>query len=105
MTKTPQLTDLRNTPHSPIPAGHEAGQRAVRPPQGLRAANSLGRWFNRTTGFWLGGVILGAAGCFWGASMPCEDPVGVALSGLWWGIYLGFLGASIGALLGLWAER
>jgi hypothetical protein len=65
----------------------------------------LGRRFNRTTGFWLGGVIFGAGGCFWGASMPYEYPVGVALSVLWWGIYVGFLGASLGALLGLWAER
>jgi hypothetical protein len=59
----------------------------------------------RTIGFWLGGFILGAAGCLWGASMPYQHPMGVAVSIVWWGIYFAFLGASLGALLGLWAER
>ena len=69
------------------------------------AANAVHRRFNRTIGFWLGGVLLGAGGCLLGASMPYQHPVGVAVSILWWGIYCGCLGVSLGALLGLWAER
>jgi hypothetical protein len=36
--------------------------------------------------------------------MPYRHPVAVAANVLWWGIFLGCLGASIGALLGLWKE-
>ena len=52
-------------------------------------------------GFYLGGVVLGAAGCILGACLHYEYPVSVTISILWWGIYLGCLGASIGALFGL----
>jgi hypothetical protein len=37
--------------------------------------------------------------------MPYRHPVAVTISVLWWGIYLGCFGASLGALLGLWAEQ
>jgi hypothetical protein len=56
-------------------------------------------------GFWLGGLALTAGGCILGACMPYRHPVAVAISVLWWGIYLGFFGASVGALLGWWADR
>ena len=56
-------------------------------------------------GFCLGGVVLGATGCILGACMHYEYPVAVAISVLWWGIYLGCLGASIGALFGLCRDR
>ena len=105
MATTPRPTDLRNTPLSPIPAGHGARRRAVCLPQEPPAANPLRRRFNRTIGSWLGGVILGAGGCLVGASMPYQHPVGVAVSVLWWGLYFGCFGMSLGALVGLWAER
>jgi hypothetical protein len=60
---------------------------------------------DRTLGFWLGGAVLGTAGCILGAAMPYRHPVAVTANVLWWGIFLGCLGASIGALLGLWAEQ
>jgi hypothetical protein len=60
--------------------------------------------FNRTIGFWLGGFALGTAGCLLGACMPYHHPVAVTISVLWWGIYLGCFGASIGVLLGMRAE-
>jgi hypothetical protein len=66
------------------------------------AATSFRRRFDRVAlGFWLGALTLGTAGCVLGARMPCRHPVGVAISVLWWGIYLGCLGASVGALAGL----
>ena len=67
--------------------------------------NRLRRRFNRTIGFWLAGLSLGAVGCLVGASMPYQHPVGVAVSVVWWGIYFGCLGMNLGALVGLWAER
>jgi hypothetical protein len=71
-----------------------------------------GRWqstgrrfrFNRTIGFWIGAAILGTAGCILGVCMPYSHPVGVTISVLWWGIYLGCFGASIGALMGMLIE-
>jgi hypothetical protein len=54
-------------------------------------------------GFWLGGLSLGTVGCIVGASMPYHHPVAIAISAIWWGIYVGCFGASIGALIGLWA--
>ena len=66
---------------------------------------AIRRRFNRAVGFWVGGIILGMSGCFLGASLPYHHPVGVLVSVLWWGPYLGCFGTSIGALLGLWAEQ
>jgi hypothetical protein len=37
--------------------------------------------------------------------MPYQHPVAVTISVLWWGIYLGFFGASLGAVLGLLTSR
>ena len=63
-------------------------------------------WVARpTVGFWLGGGLLGTGGLILGACMPYQHPVGVVISALWWGIYLGCFGASVGALVGLCTER
>jgi hypothetical protein len=37
--------------------------------------------------------------------MPYHHPVAVVLSALWWGIYLGCFGASVGALIAWFTER
>jgi hypothetical protein len=58
-----------------------------------------------TVGFWLGGFVLGTGGAIVGACMHYRHPVAVTLSSLWWGIYFGCFGASIGALFGLWKNR
>jgi hypothetical protein len=60
--------------------------------------------FDRTIGFWLGGAVLGTAGCIMGACLPYHHPVAVTMSMLWWGIYLGSFGASVGALIGVLTE-
>jgi hypothetical protein len=57
-----------------------------------------------TFGFWLGAVILGTVGCILGASMSYPHPVARVISVLWWGIYLACLGASIGALVGVFTK-
>jgi hypothetical protein len=58
-----------------------------------------------TIGFWLGGGLLGTAGCILGLCMPYHHPVAVVLSALWWGIYLGCFGGSVGALIALVTDR
>jgi len=40
-----------------------------------------------------------------GASMPYRHPVGVTISILWWGIYVGCFGMCLGAALGAFVER
>ena len=72
----------------------------------VRPTGSMnGRRFNRMIGFWLGGILFAAGGCNFGATRPYEHPVSVAVSALWWSIYFGCFGMSVGALLGLWAEK
>jgi hypothetical protein len=66
---------------------------------------SPARFGRRTVGFWLGGGLLGTAGCILGVCMPYQHPVAVAISVFWWGIYLGCFGASVGALIGVFTER
>jgi hypothetical protein len=63
------------------------------------------RFKSATIGFWLGGLALGTGGCILGACMPYSHPVAVTISVLFWGIYLGCFGASVGALLGWCADR
>jgi hypothetical protein len=58
-----------------------------------------------TIGFWLGGAGMATGGCLLGALMPYRHPVAVALSVLWWGLYFGCFGASVGALVGVLTER
>ena len=93
MLKTPLPTNRRSPTSSPAPAGNGKGKSVVRR---LR--------FDRTIGFWLGVIVLGTAGCIIGASAPYHHPVAVTMSALWWGIYFGAFGGSVGALIGLLTE-
>ena len=107
MNSTIRHTDVRNSRPAPITTGKGNRPGTVRPHQGRPAAEPTGRRFHRVAiGFWLGGLALGTAGCLLGAWMASRHPVGLTISMLWWGIYLGCLGASIGAgvggLFGLW---
>ena len=61
--------------------------------------------FDRGRGFWLGGLVLGTAGCAIGAAFPYEYPASIVMSMLWWGIYVGVPGAWLGAMLGMLVER
>jgi hypothetical protein len=93
MLKTPLLMNRRSPTSAPTPGRKGKGNRVV---------NRLR--FNRTIGFWLGGVVLGTAGCIIGASVPYDHPVAVTASMLWWGIYIGSFGGSVGALIGVLTE-
>jgi hypothetical protein len=81
------------------------GETAAEPEPAEPATATPGRRFGRTLGFWLGAIALGTAGSLLGASMPYHHPVARTISVLWWGIFLGCFGGSLGALLGLWAEQ
>jgi hypothetical protein len=71
-----------------------------------RPTHKAPAWFGPLTiGFGLGGGLLGTAGCILGVYMPYHHPVAVVISALWWGIYLGCLGASVGALIVRLTER
>jgi hypothetical protein len=104
MPASSHLTNPRNLSPAHVATRNESCQSIVRPYQWRPTARPRRR-FNRGVGFWLGGVLLGAGGCILGGCMPYHHPVGVALSILWWGTYFGCFGASIGALVGLWAEQ
>jgi hypothetical protein len=63
------------------------------------------RWSRITLGFWLGGILFGTAGCILGASLSYHHPVARIISVVWWGIYFGCLGASLGALPSLFLDE
>jgi len=85
------------TRRPPIPA---ALTRTEVPPPSLPRS----RRNHVTLGFWLGGVALGAVGCLVGAALPHRYAVGAAVSIIWWSIFLGCWGASLGALVGVWRK-
>jgi hypothetical protein len=90
------------------PAGETAQQHRGFSAPGEQALGSLvhtGRFRPRTLGFWLGGAGMATGGCLLGALMPYRHPVAVAISVLWWGIYFGCFGASVGALVGVFTNR
>jgi hypothetical protein len=58
-----------------------------------------------TIGFRLGGALLGTGGGILGVCMPYQHPVALVISVLWWSIFLGCLGGSVGVLLSLLGER
>ena len=106
MATAPRLIDPRDPPGSPTPGENGHWRGAVRSYHGQPAADHCRRRFNRVTlGFWLGGLVLGTGGCILGACQPYRHAVAVTISVLWWGIYFGCFGASIGALVGLWTDR
>jgi hypothetical protein len=100
MTGRPALTFKRTGAN----AQPHRGWSAPRGPA-LTSLVHMGRFSPVTIGFWLGGVGLGTGGCLLGAWMPYRHPVAVALSVLWWGLYLGCLGAWVGALVGALTGR
>jgi hypothetical protein len=103
---TPRATAFRTPAPFPIPPGPWEWQRADSPCTGPDAFNPFRRRFDRVSlGLRIGGLTAGAAGCLLGAGMPYAHPVAVAVSVLWWGLYLGCFGASLGALLALCTER
>jgi hypothetical protein len=104
IANTPALTDDRNLYPWSIPAANGDCQETVHPSQWQPAAKPFGRWFDRSVGFWVGGALLGVGGSIFGGSMPYSNSVAVTISVFWWGFYFGCFGASVGALLGLWAE-
>ena len=90
------------------PAGGKAKQhqRLCAPrEQARKSVVHTGPFTPVTIGFWLGAAGMGTGGCLLGALMPYRHPVAVALSVLWWGLYFGCFGASVGALVGVLTDR
>jgi hypothetical protein len=110
LNSTLRSTNVHDVNAFPGSTGLGNQQCTIRPYNRRTAAEPDHHRFNRVAmGFWLGGLTLAVAGCILGAFMPYRHPVSVTISILWWGIYLGCLGASIGAaiggLFGLWWDR
>jgi hypothetical protein len=101
MTNASHLTDRRKSPAWALTEGQVYRPMAAHPTKPQPMVNPIRRRTGRgTVGFWLGGVVCGSGGAIAGACMPYCQPVAVAISILWWGIYCGCFGASIGALFG-----
>jgi hypothetical protein len=73
-------------------------------PTRLTGTRLVHRRFNRIVGFWLGGFLLEVVGCLVGSCLPHHHRLVVTIGIHWWGFYLGCFGASLGALVGMWAE-
>jgi len=97
---TVTLTALLGTRHAP-----DRRQLSWPDATANRERQSPARSPRPTIGFWLGGGLLGTGGCILGICMPSHHPVAVVISALWWGIYLGCLGGSVGALIAWFTER
>jgi hypothetical protein len=104
MTTITLLNESENPLHAATSATKPTWQSAADPRRQQLGANRR-RLNPATVGFWLGGCVLGTGGAIVGACMPYHHPVAVTISILWWAIFLGCFGASIGALLGLWKNR
>jgi hypothetical protein len=93
-------TDSRKPTLVAVSAENEARTGTTR--AGARRAPARpSRRFDRTSlGFWLGGATLGTGGCIFATCMPHDHPVGLTIGVIWWGIYFGCFGASLGALVG-----
>src|SRR5262245_53179469 len=76
----------QNQPATPRPYKRPAALRAIR-----RQFDPL------TTGFLVGGVTFAIGGCILGVYLPYHNPVGVNISMLWWSIFMGIIGAYVGA--------
>jgi hypothetical protein len=91
------LTENRNAVAGSVLADLETRKGLVRPVKEEIALPT--RRFDRVSiGLLFGGVTFGSAGCIIGACMPYHHPVARAISVIWWGIYIGCLGAGLGAL-------
>ena len=94
------MIDLRPTTDRRTPASS-----AIAAEKAEWQRGSCRRFDRILLGFWLGGGFLGTVGCVLGACMPYHHSVARVFSVLWWGIYCGCLGASVGALPGLLLKR
>jgi hypothetical protein len=88
----------------PVIAENEASTGTTRAGTWRGVARPSRRFDCVSVGFWLGAATFGIGGCILGGHMPYHHPVAISISVIWWGIYLGCLGASIGGLFGLFTQ-
>ena len=103
----PQAPDRRTLRQAPA-IEHKAKSEWADPTGMVQAGADVvrrHRWDPITIGVLAGGLILGAAGVAVAASYSYALTAGLVVSVIWWGIYCGALGASIGALPGLLTQR
>jgi hypothetical protein len=106
MTRTLRLTDRPNPSPTSLPAEDRQWQRAVHLHRDKATVNPSRRRFDKITiACLLGGIVLGTVGGILGACMPYRHPVAVGMSVLWWSIYCGCFGVSLGAWCSCFTER
>ena len=92
------LVKSREVSVGSVPMEHEIVTTTARAVKTEVVAHPSGRFDRVGIGLWFGGAAFGIAGGIIGACMPYHHPVAVAMSVIWWGIYIGCLGAGLGAL-------
>jgi len=110
MNSTLRSNTLRDSGPFPITTEKWNRQAATRPHKRQTALIAFRRHFDPLTiGFMIGGVAFAMGGCILGICMPYHHPIGVNISMLWWSIFLGIIGAYIGAcvgqLFGIWEDH
>ena len=107
MLQLSPLTDCR-TPTIVPAIEHEAKSELAVPTGMVQAGVDVvrrRRWDPITIRMLGGGLVLAVVGVAVAASYSYAHPAGLAVSMIWWGFYCGALGASIGALPGLFTQR
>ena len=104
MVNTECYTESRKAMHVPWITEEDAWTETTRTRRKQAVASPSRRFDRVSIGFWLGGATLGTGGCILGGCMPYHHPVALAISVIWWGIFLGCFGASLGALFGLFTH-
>jgi SAM-dependent methyltransferase len=84
----------RNLTLSPVRAAARKWETVVR-----------SRFDQLTVGFLVGGFSLAQVGCIFATTMPYSHLIARLMSVLWWSIYFGCFGASVGALIVLLTKR
>jgi hypothetical protein len=104
MVNTECYTDNRKATHVPRITEKDAWTETTRTRRRQAVASPSRRFDRVSIGFWLGGASFGTGGCILGYCMPYQHSVAIAISMIWWSIYIGCFGASLGALIGLFTR-
>ena len=105
MASTKCSSDSRRRTYVPLIAKSDSRTETTRNGKMPTVADPLRPRDRVSVGFWIGAVTLGIAGCVLGGYMPYQHPVATTMSVIWWGIFMGCFGGSLGGLLALTTQE